>query len=286
MSVMIFGKDGQVGTELRRQYPQARALGRADCDASDVDAVREAVRAANPTLIFNAIAYNLTEQAEREPDAAHALNARLPQVLAEEALRCNALLVHYSTDYVFDGHKPDPYVETDPTAPLNAYARSKLAGEDAVRAVGGHHLIFRTAWVFSPHRTNFAKTILAKARTLPTLHVNTDQIGTPTAADAIAEASLLAAETFTPDQSGIYHLVCPCALSRYDYAVRLIEAARRARRPLACREVVPTTTPTDAAMQRPARVVLSTDKLQRTFDITLPDVLTPQQLNTRILELC
>ena len=270
MRVLILGRDGQVGTQLRRCYPQAVAPGRSDLEMTDFAAVRAAIRAAAPEVIFNAVAYNLTEKAESEPEAAHALNAQLPGVVAEEAARLHALPVHYSTDYVFDGAKGAPYVESDAPAPLNTYARSKLAGEAAVAEVGGRYLIFRTAWVFSPHRTNFAKSIVQAAAVQETLQVVADQSGSPTAAEVIADVSTQAVLRFTPELSGIYHLVGPQVLSRYEYACRLIEAAREAGLPVKCREVLPTQTPADPVIRRPERVELSTQKLQSTFGVSLP----------------
>ncbi|MFN4148372.1 MAG: SDR family oxidoreductase, partial [Rhodocyclaceae bacterium] len=163
---MLIGKHGQLGFELQRALAPLGtlvAVGRRECDLADVDAIRRLVAAVEPRIIVNAAAYTAVDKAETEPALAEAINGSAPGILGEEAAKCDALIVHYSTDYVFDGNKASPYAETDAPNPLSAYGRSKLAGERALIASGARHLIFRTSWVFGAHGGNFAKTILRLA---------------------------------------------------------------------------------------------------------------------------
>ena len=192
MNILLLGKDGQVGWQLQRSlapHGKVVACGRTECDLADPDRLRSVIRALSPDLIVNATAYTAVDKAESEPELAFNINAEAPGILAEEALRLDAPLVHYSTDYVYDGRKETPYLESDPTAPQSVYGHSKLAGEEAIRAVGGKSLIFRTSWVFGARGNNFVKTILRLARERDSLGVVADQVGSPTPAALIATVS-------------------------------------------------------------------------------------------------
>jgi len=206
LRILLTGGSGQVGWELRKTLAplgEVAAPGRADLDLRDPARIREAVRASNPDAIVNAAAYTAVDKAESEREAAFAMNATAPGVLAEEAKRNGALLVHYSTDYVFDGAKPTPYVEEDEPNPLNVYGASKLAGERAIAASGCRHLILRTSWVYGPRGSNFLLTMLRLARERPELRVVDDQVGAPTSSLAIARAT---AQVLRPGAHGLYHL--------------------------------------------------------------------------------
>ena len=193
MRILLLGAQGQVGWELARRLPAlgtVTATDRATLDLANPDAIRGAVRAASPEVIVNAAAYTAVDKAESEPELATAINGYAPGILGEEAARAGALLVHYSTDYVYDGKKAGAYVETDATNPVSAYGRSKLAGELAIATSGCRHLIFRTCWVYGPRGRNFLLTILKAARERPELKVVDDQLGAPTSSIAIAEATM------------------------------------------------------------------------------------------------
>jgi dTDP-4-dehydrorhamnose reductase len=206
LKILLTGRDGQVGWELQKTLAplgELTALGLAELDLSDAGRLRDAVREANPDVIVNAAAYTAVDKAESERDVAFAVNATAPGILAEEAKRNGALLVHYSTDYVFDGTKPAPYVEEDEPNPLNVYGASKLAGDRAIAASGCRHLILRTSWVYGPRGSNFYLTMLRLARERPELRVVDDQVGAPTSSLAIARAT---AQLLRRDALGLYHM--------------------------------------------------------------------------------
>src|SRR5580658_7568479 len=189
---LIFGRSGQVGWELRQKL--ARLAGVAEVeyprvDLSEPDSIRKAVRAVEPGFILHAAAYTAVDKAESEPDAAAAINGTAPGVLAEEAKRLGSLLVHYSTDYVFDGTKQSPYIETDTPNPLNVYGKTKLAGENAIQSVGGDYLILRTSWVYGARGSNFLLTMLRLAKERTELRIVDDQTGGPTTSVGIAQAT-------------------------------------------------------------------------------------------------
>ena len=193
--ILLIGKIGQVGWELRRTLaPMARVacVDFPEIDLTSGDSIRRWVRETRPNIVINAAAYTAVDKAESEPDKAMKINGVAPGILAEEAKKLGALLVHYSTDYVFDGAKTEPYVETDPPNPLGAYGRSKLAGDEAVRAVGGAHLIFRLCWVYGARGQNFMLTMMRLAREREKLRVVGDQVGCPTWSRMIAETTALA----------------------------------------------------------------------------------------------
>jgi dTDP-4-dehydrorhamnose reductase len=277
-NILLIGKNGQVGWELRRTLAtlaRVRAVDYPEIDLTDATATRRLVLDHKPDVIINAAAYTAVDKTESDPKAAQLINGVAPGVLAEAARQVGALLVHYSTDYVFDGTKRTPYVETDPPNPLGAYGRTKLEGDEAVRAAGGNHLIFRLCWVYGARGQNFMLTMQRLAREREKLKVVRDQFGCPTWSRLIAEATTLALRqvliagdpaAFT----GTYHLATGGFTSWHEFASRIVEWMPEAGR--RCREVEGITTaeyPTPA--KRPAYSVLDCGKLGKTFGIQLPD---------------
>ncbi len=276
--ILVIGKNGQVGWELRRTLA---ALGRVvavdypDIDLTEGASIRRWVRETAPAVVINAAAYTAVDKAETETALGLKINGVAPGILAEEARKRDALLVHYSTDYVFDGTKPGPYVEDDPPNPLGAYGLAKLAGDQAVRSVTERHLIFRLCWVYGARGQNFLLTMQRLARERERLRVVQDQVGCPTWSRMIAEATALALQQVlsAPDTvafTGVYHLAAAGQTSWHGFASRIIEGMPEAERK--CRVVEAITTaeyPTPA--KRPANSVLDCGKLQRTFGLRLPD---------------
>ncbi len=231
MKILLFGKNGQVGHELRRTLSplgEVIALDRNEADFENREQLRQVVSEHAADVIVNAAAYTTVDQAEKDEDRAFRVNAEAVGVLAEYARYNGSLLVHYSTDYVFDGKKDTPYVETDVPHPLNAYGRSKLAGEQAVQQAGCHHFIFRTSWVYSARGQNFIKTIWRLAREREMLDVVADQVGAPTSAELIADVTALSIAAFYADllPEGLYHLVASGQTSWYGLARHVLEKAR------------------------------------------------------------
>jgi dTDP-4-dehydrorhamnose reductase len=225
LRILLTGASGQVGWELRRTLAslgEVRSFDRYGLDLADVPTLVATVRSLQPKIIVNAAAYTAVDKAEAERDQAFAVNATAPDVLAEEAKRIGALLVHYSTDYVFDGEKPAPYVEDDPTGPVNAYGASKLAGEQAVANSGCRHLILRTSWVYGPRGRNFYLTMLRLAKERPELRVVDDQVGAPTSSLAIARAT---AELLPKGIEGLYHLTATGETSWCGFAREILRRA-------------------------------------------------------------
>jgi dTDP-4-dehydrorhamnose reductase len=283
MKILLFGKNGQVGWELQRSLtPLGEVVALDNDDSGDLcgDFTRPAeladtVRRVAPQVIVNAAAYTAVDKAEAEPDLARAINAQAPAVLAAEAEKLGAWLVHYSTDYVFDGQGDAPCCETDPTGPLSVYGQTKLEGEIAV-ARCARHLIFRTSWVYAARGANFAKTMLRLAAERDSLRVIDDQIGAPTGADLLADvtAHAIRAARVRPELSGLYHLAAAGETSWHAYAGFVIETARRAGQPLCVTaeriEAIPTSAyPTPA--RRPLNSRLDTSKLRKVFGLHLPD---------------
>jgi dTDP-4-dehydrorhamnose reductase len=231
--ILLLGRTGQVGWELNRSLlplGEVIALSRAKADFSRPESLRQIVRDAGAEIIVNAVAYTAVDKAESEEPLAHLVNANAPQVLAEEAKRSNALLVHYSTDYVFDGEKSEPYVEDNKPNPINAYGRTKLAGEQKIQATGCRHLILRTSWVYSSRGQNFVRTILRLAQQREELRIVADQFGTPTSARFIADVTsrilgkLQSIDSFEPDKiSGTYHLTPGNFTSWHRFAQTVLE---------------------------------------------------------------
>jgi dTDP-4-dehydrorhamnose reductase len=274
---LLIGKNGQVAWELRRALaPLTRltTLGSPELDLACPDSIRQAVHSAQPQIIVNAAAYTAVDKAESEPDLAMKINGAAPGILAEEAKKTGALLVHYSTDYVFDGTKCEPYLETDVPNPLGSYGRSKLAGEQAVLAVAGPHLVFRLSWVYGARGKNFLLTILRLAAEREVLRVVNDQIGCPTWSRLVAEATTLALARFLTDGdraalAGVYHLASSGVTSWHGFAEAILTLMPAEKRK--CAAVTPITTaeyPMPA--RRPAYSVLGCDKLERTFGLRLP----------------
>ncbi|MGC2161266.1 MAG: dTDP-4-dehydrorhamnose reductase [Silvibacterium sp.] len=287
---LILGAQGQLGIELQsafRDVGQVIALGRAACDLSDPSSIRAAVRHAHPDVILNAAAYTAVDRAESEPELALRVNGEAPGILAEEAKKNNALLVHYSTDYVFDGSKPEPWVEDDPVHPLNVYGATKLAGERNIEQIGGRFLILRTSWVFSPHGHNFLRTMLRLGQERDELKIVNDQSGAPTSASALATAThrLLAgtAEQTLQDRAGTYHMTCTGATTWSGFA-QSIFAKAQATRPWAQIKGIPSSEyPTPAV--RPANSRLSNKKLKAAFDIELPSWETALDVSLKTLKI-
>lgn len=282
MKILLLGKGGQVGWELQRSLAPLGEVVAVDFDSTDhcgdfsnLDGLAQTVRVVRPDIIVNAAAHTAVDKAESEPDLVRTINAAAPEVLAREAESLGAWLVHYSTDYVFDGSGAAPWSETDATGPLSVYGRTKLEGETAIRASGCKHLIFRTSWVYAARGGNFAKTMLRLAKERDRLTVIDDQIGAPTGADLLADITALALRTAQqrPDLSGVYHAVAAGETSWHGYASFVLQHARAAGVPLACAQdaiaPVPTSSfPTPA--KRPHNSRLDTRKLRETFHLNLP----------------
>ena len=259
MKILLTGSTGQVGWELHRclaHLGEVVATDRASLDLGRPQTVASGVRALRPGLIVNAAAYTAVDRAERDAQACFAVNAESVGALAREAARLGALLVHYSTDYVFDGAKRTPYVEDDPTGPISAYGRSKLAGEQEIARSGCRHLILRTSWVYAMRGRNFVLTMLRLARERQQLRVVNDQIGAPTWARDIAQATLSALNRREPVE-GLYHVTASGSASWFDFAGRLLELAGLDT-PLV--PIVTSEYPTDAS--RPAYSVLNSDRFE------------------------
>jgi dTDP-4-dehydrorhamnose reductase len=273
--ILIFGRVGQVGWELRHKLAclgQVSSVDFPEVDFSKPDTIREAIRAAEPTVIVNAAAYTAVDKAEATPDPAWALNAMGPGVIAEEAKRLGALMVHYSTDYVYDGSKPGPWVETDLPGPLNVYGETKLAGDEAIAAAGGDYLILRTSWVYGARGANFLLTMLRLAKERPELRIVNDQTGSPTTSECIAQATAnILAQVLSPGgdgmagRSGVYHLTNSGATTWFGFAKEFLTK----------QPVCPKLTPIPASeypvpARRPVNSVLSCEKLAETFGVHMP----------------
>jgi dTDP-4-dehydrorhamnose reductase len=283
MRILLLGCGGQVGWELQRSLAPLGVVtacdfdtpGNLKADFSQPESLRALVALVQPGLIVNAAAHTAVDKAESEPDLARAINATAPGVLAQEAARSGALLVHYSTDYVFDGSGNQPRAEEAPTGPLSVYGRTKLEGEDLIRASGCQHLIFRTSWVYAARGGNFAKTMLRLAAERETLNVIADQTGAPTGAELLADVTAHAVRRVRADPAlaGTYHCAAAGETSWHGYARFVIETAQAAGTALKCApdavQPIPTSAyPTPAA--RPLNSRLDTRKLQQAFGFTLP----------------
>jgi dTDP-4-dehydrorhamnose reductase len=294
--ILLTGKNGQVGAELHHFLPlvgEVIGLDRHQLDLSNPGDIRRAIREIRPHLIVNAAAYTAVDKAESDRPMARTLNADAPALMAQEAKKLGAGLVHYSTDYIFDGAKNDPYVEDDPPNPLNVYGETKLEGEKAIREVGVPHLVFRTAWVYGTRGRNFLLTILQLATQHEELRVVCDQVGAPTWCREIARATTEVLKGFAagdPDvfslepASGTYHMTARGGTTWYDFARAILEEVSQLPKgltwfasatngsPIVTRRIVPIATaeyPT--AARRPAYSVLSNLRLTRTFPVQLSD---------------
>ena len=282
MNILLLGKGGQVGWELQRSLAVLGNVTALDFDSqehcgdfSNPQGVAETVRALRPQVIVNAAAHTAVDKAESEPELARLLNATTPGVLAEEAARLGAWLVHYSTDYVFDGSGERPWVEDDATGPLSVYGATKLEGEQLIRQAGCQHLILRTSWVYAARGGNFAKTMLRLAQERERLTVIDDQWGAPTSAELLADVTAHALRQLQkrPEDGGLYHCVAAGETTWHSYAKYVLSHARKAQAAIKIKatEVAPVPTsafPTPA--RRPHNSRLNTTRLQTTFGLTLP----------------
>ncbi|MBQ0958359.1 dTDP-4-dehydrorhamnose reductase [Ideonella sp. 4Y11] len=282
MKILLLGQGGQVGWELQRALaPLGEVIGldrhsrELHADLGQPEALAATVRAVRPDVIVNAAAHTAVDKAESEPALAQAINADAPGVLAREAAALGATLLHYSTDYVFDGSGHAPRDEDAATAPLSVYGRSKLGGEQQIQASGCRHLILRTSWVYAARGGNFAKTMLRLAAEREALNVIDDQIGAPTGAELLADVSAQALRTLQqrPELAGLYHCVAGGEVSWHGYARHVIEWARAQGRPIkvapeAIRPIPTSQYPTPA--QRPLNSRLDTRRLQAAFGLVLP----------------
>jgi len=293
--ILLTGKKGQVGAELQHllgESSELLALDRHELDLASAESIGRVIRRFEPQVIINAAAYTAVDQAESDEATARAVNAEAPALMAEEAKRIGALLVHYSTDYVFDGLKKDPYVEDDPTHPINVYGKTKLAGEQGIQNAGGLYLIFRTAWVYGTRGRNFLLTILRLAAEREELRIVADQIGAPTWSREIALATgrIILREWERSKRvdsfskfSGIYHMTAAGQSSWWEFANAIVDEVQRAAdlawvtaatggRPLIVKRISPIDTteyPTPA--RRPSYSILSNRRLEQVFGIRLPD---------------
>lgn len=295
-AIVLIGTNGQVGRELHRMLPrvgEVTPLDRTRLDLTQPEEIRRAIRTFHPAFIVNAAAYTAVDKAESEESVARAINVEAPAVMAEEANKIGAALIHFSTDYVFDGLKTSPYDEDDPANPQNVYGRTKLEGERAIQASGAAHLILRTAWVYATEGKNFLLTILRLATQREELRIVRDQIGAPTLAGELARAATNILAQISggdggpfslADVGGIYHMTAAGETSWCDFASAILQeaaaipaacpwfAAATSGLPLIARRIIPITTndyPTPA--RRPAYSVLSNVRLNRTFSLHLPD---------------
>jgi len=265
VKILLTGRNGQVGYELERALAplgEVIALDRARLDLSDPTAIQHVVRDARPEVIVNAAAYTAVDRAESEPALAGAVNAVAPGVFAEEARRCGALLVHYSTDYVFDGEKQTPYVEDDAASPINAYGKTKLEGERAIQASGCRSLILRTSWVYGPRGHNFLKTVLRLARERSELRMVDDQIGAPTSSAAIALATVEMLGRTGPE--GLFHMTASGETSWRGFAEAIV-----ARNHLQVRVVGITSQDYPTPARRPRNSLLDNGKLKSAYGLAL-----------------
>jgi dTDP-4-dehydrorhamnose reductase len=276
--ILVLGRVGQVGWELRHRLAcmgEVIGVDYPEVDFSNADSIRKTARAAAPAVMVNAAAYTAVDKAESEPELAMAINGTAPGVLAEEAKRLGSILVHYSTDYVFDGTKQGPYVETDAPHPLNVYGRTKLAGDEAIQTVGGDSLILRTSWVYGARGNNFLLTMLRLAKEKTELRIVDDQIGSPTSSEFIAQATAdILAQVLAPaggglqGRSGIYNLTCGGETSWFGFAKEFLSERSGSAAP----KLIPIPTrefPRPAT--RPANSRLSCRRVEETFGVVMPD---------------
>jgi dTDP-4-dehydrorhamnose reductase len=283
MKILLLGKDGQVGWELQRALlvlGELQAVGRKEADFENLDALRRCVQEYDPDVIVNAAAYTAVDKAESDTGRARCINAAAAGLLAQEAHKRNAWLVHYSTDYVFDGAKTAPYLEDDATAPLSVYGATKCAGEQLIRESGARHLILRTSWVFAARGGNFARTMLRLAKERNALNVIADQHGAPTSAELIADATALALYRIreggeaADGLAGTYHLTASGATTWHGYAQYVLELAQAYGVSLKAGPASLHPIPTEAyplPAARPRNSRLDTSKFSAAFKLQLPD---------------
>lgn len=281
MKILLFGKNGQVGWELQRALAPLGELIALDrsrdqglCgDLSHLDDIRRTIRQIKPNIVVNAAAYTAVDKAESDQALAMKINAAAPAVLAEESAAIDALLIHYSTDYVFDGRGVLPWQETDAPAPLNVYGESKLRGEQAIQASSCRYLIFRTSWVYGVRGKHFARTILQLARERSELKIVEDQIGAPTSAELLADVTAHAIRMVAQDKNkqGLYHVAAAGEISWYEYAQFIVNTALEIGERLQVRQILPILSEAyRVPAKRPLNSRLNTDKLQHAFQLCLP----------------
>jgi dTDP-4-dehydrorhamnose reductase len=280
--ILLFGKGGQVGWELQRSLAFMGELVALDTDDQKLcgdftqpDDIIQTIHSISPDVIVNAAAYTAVDKAESESELANTINTQAPEILAQESRKLDAWLIHYSTDYVFDGNGVKPWKENDPTIPLNVYGSTKLEGERAVINSGCKHLIFRTSWVYSARGENFIKTMIHLAQNQDYLSVIDDQIGAPTGAELLADVTAHSIYTALrqPQVSGLYHLAAKGEASWYDYASFVLDKVRQSGIKLKVQSESIQPVSTDVFSQtarRPRNSRLNTKKIERTFDLTLP----------------
>jgi dTDP-4-dehydrorhamnose reductase len=284
--ILIFGSSGQVGWELRHSLSRLGQIGASEIGAIEIpkvdfsqpDSIRKALRASEPAVILNAAAYTAVDKAESEPELAMAINATAPGVIAEEAKRLGSILVHYSTDYVFDGAKPSPYLETDTPNPLSVYGKTKLAGDQAIQAVGCEALILRTSWVYGPRGNNFLLTMLRLAAERNELRIVDDQLGAPTSSESIAQATvdilaqiLAPAEGGLQGRSGIYNLTSSGETTWFGFAQALLTSQCEFNGTAMPNLVPIKTSEFPRPATRPSNSRLSCQRLGDTFGLRMPN---------------
>ena len=275
-TILVPGRSGQVGWELQTTLAPLGTVVGVDINQMDLtspDSIRRVVRDTKPAIIVNAAAYTAVDKAESEPELAMQVNGIAPGILAEEAKRVGALLVHYSTDYVFDGELGRPYTEDDAPSPVNAYGRTKLAGERAIEAVGGHYLILRSSWVYSARGSNFVLTVLRLARERPELAMVDDQSGSPTWARALAQATaaLLRKKELIRQHGGVYHLAAGGHASRFELANAIIAIMQDVAGPKSGWAIVRAISTREYPLpaRRPPHPVLSQERIQRALGVKM-----------------
>lgn len=281
MRILLIGNTGQLGWELERclaPLGELQACDYPNIDLADVESIRHTFRECNPQLVVNAAAYTAVDRAESEPELAAAVNAVAPGALAQESRQAGAALVHYSTDYVFDGLKGSPYVETDPVHPLSVYGQTKLDGEKAIQQIGGSFLILRTSWVYSLRRDSFVSKVLGWSRARPTLKLVTDQISGPTWARMLAEATTQLVTLARDDlkgwfseHQGVYHLAGAGYCSRFEWGQQVLQLDQHKEEQLARQLLPAVSTDFPAPARRPLFSALNCDLFNQTFHLKLPN---------------
>jgi dTDP-4-dehydrorhamnose reductase len=270
VSLLIYGKYGQVGSALASRAKNATIIASTDADFSVYENIEKVLEDINPSAIINATAYTNVDKAETDTEAAYKANVTIPESLAKYCKIMDIPFIHYSTDYVFPGEGNTPYKETDTPAPINIYGKTKLAGEQAIEAIGGKYIILRTSWVYNETHKNFLTTMLRFGKEREELSIVSDQIGAPTYAGDIADATLKALEK--PFESGVYHLCNAGETSWYNYAQEIFELARTQNIPLIVDKVSPiSSSEYKAAAKRPLNSRLNCDKAKMLLNITMPD---------------
>ena len=267
-SILLIGSNGQLGTELQNFLSsnyQVIAVTRPEIDLTQTDNLRQIIRETQPEIIINAAAYTAVDKAETEPEMATAINTTAPQIIAEESQKLGSFLIHFSTDYVFNGNSNYPYQESDITNPVSVYGQTKLAGEIAIQKACSQYMILRTAWVYGTYgKSNFVKTMLRLGKERPEVRVVADQIGSPTWAQDIALTITQIIPQLTSEIAGIYHYTNSGVASWYDFAIAIFEEAEKLGFPLKINQVIPITSPEyPTPAKRPAYSVLACQKISK-----------------------